>query len=283
MLAFVLLNAWGEVISFGKFSGFRSVPGVDSKFKVLSWNIHGGGCDTLRYMAIAKRILDEDADIVYVAECFTETSEIMDGLLKERYLYTSYSVDMKMFYYGHYIFSKFPVAFSDVIEVEGGTERIISCRIDVRGKEVDVYGCHLTSNNYNNLAMGQQNAERINGGRSLRNYMKGIEAASKQRKLEAETIVDSIATRGRCALIVGDMNDICKSPALRVFNKAGFKDAWAEAGFGYGATFHNPLPYRIDHIFYQNNLMLMEVNKIPANSLSDHDALVTTWQVIGDN
>ena len=95
--------------------------------------------------------------------------------------------------------------------------------------------------------------------------------------MEAETIVESINACGRCALIVGDMNDICSSPPLRVFNKAGFKDAWTEAGFGYGATFHYSIPYRIDHIFYKNGMRLMEIKRIPANGLSDHDALVATW------
>lgn len=279
VLAVVLLNLWGEVISFGNLLGSRSNQGSDSELKVLSWNIHGGGCDTLRYRAIAKRILDEDADIVYVAECFTETSHLMDQLMKDRYPYTSYSIDREMFYRGHHIYSKFPVFYSDVIEVEGGNERIISSRFDLCGKDVDVYGCHLTSNNYNEPKMGQQSVEKISGGRSLWNYMRGIETASKQRKLEAETIVDSVAARGRCALIVGDMNDICGSRPLQVFKRAGFKDAWAEIGFGYGATIHKPLPYRIDHIFFRSDLKLSEIKKIPANSLSDHDALVATFQV----
>lgn len=278
-LTMLFLNAWGEVISLGTFSGRESLHGSDPKLKVLTWNIHGGDGDTLRYKTIANTILEEDADVVYVAECFMETSTIMDELLSERYPYSSYSKDRMMIHYGHHIFSKLPITYSDVIEVEGGNERIISSRIDVRGVEMDVYGCHLTSNNYHVPSMGQQNAERINDSRSLWNYLRGIETASKQRKLEAEAIVDSIAARGRCALIVGDMNDICGSRPLRVFKRAGFKDAWAEAGFGYGATIHNPLPYRIDHIFFQCGMKLLEIKKVSANGLSDHDALVATFQV----
>ena len=96
-----------------------------------------------------------------------------------------------------------------------------------------------------------------------------------------ETIVDSIAARGRCSFILGDMNDICGSRPLRVFKRAGFIDAWAEAGFGYGATIHKPLPYRIDHIFVQKGMRVTEIKKISANGLSDHDALVATLQVVG--
>lgn len=283
MLAVVLLNVWGEVISFGNLLGSRSNQGADSELKVLSWNIHGGDGDTLRYNAIAKRILAQDADIVFVAECFMETSAVMDELLSARYPYKSYSIDEMVIHYGHHIFSKNPITQADVIEVEGGNERIISCRIDVRGKDVDVYGCHLTSNNYNEPKMGQQNVERISDGYSLWNYMKGIETTSKQRTLEAETLVDSVAARGRCALIVGDMNDICGSRPLRALKKTGFKDAWSIAGFGYGATIHKPLPYRIDHIFFQCGMKLLEIKKVSANGLSDHDALVATLQVVRAN
>ena len=279
VMSMVLLNAWGEVISFGAFSGRRSPQGADPELKVLTWNIHGGDGDTLRYEAIAKRLLIEDADIVYVAECFMETSAIIDELLKERYPYTSYNKDKIMIHYGHHIFSKLPITYSDVIEVEGGNERIIFNRIDVHGVELDVYGCHLTSNNYNVPSMGQQSVERINDSHSLWNYLKGIEQASAQRVLEAETIVDSIAASGHRALVVGDMNDICASRPLQVFSKAGFKDAWTEAGIGYGATFHDPLPYRIDHIFFRNNLSLLEIKRISAKGMSDHDALVATWQI----
>lgn len=279
ILTLMLLNLWGEVISFGKYKWSRSRQGVESELKVLTWNIHGGDGDTLRYEAIAMKIFAEDADIVYIAECFMETSAIMDELLRERYPYTSYSKDKMMIHYGHHIFSKLPITYSDVIEVEGGNERIIFSRIDVHGVELDVYGCHLTSNNYSKQSMGQQNVERIKDSRSLWNYVKSIEGASAQRVFEAETIVDSIDSRAHCSLIVGDMNDICASRPLRVFYKTGFKDAWTEAGIGYGATFHNPLPYRIDHIFFRNNLSLLEIKKISSKGLSDHDALVATWQI----
>lgn len=283
LLTVVLLNVWGEVFPFGGFRGIRSKQDVGFELKVLTWNIHGGDGDTLRYDAIAKRILAEDADIAYVAECFLETSVIMDELLKESYPYTSYSLNKMMIHYGHHIFSKFPITCSDVIEVQGGNERIIRSRVEVYGVEMDVYGCHLTSNNYNSSAIGQQDVARINDCRSLWNYVAGIEAISAQRVRETETIVESVAASGCRALIMGDMNDICASPALRVLDKAGFKDAWTEAGMGYGATFHAPLPYRIDHIFYNNGVRLMEIKKIPAKGLSDHDALVATYQMIGDN
>ena len=78
---------------------------------------------------------------------------------------------------------------------------------------------------------------------------------------------------------MGDFNDVYGSPVMDFFEDAGLKNAWWEGGFGYGATFHNPLPYRIDHILYSNYLNLKGIKKISAEGLSDHDALVADFEI----
>lgn len=50
-----------------------------------------------------------------------------------------------------------------------------------------------------------------------------------------------------------------------------------KGGLGYGATIHYPLPYRIDHIMYNDRLRLKSIRKIDAKGLSDHDALVAEF------
>ncbi len=52
-----------------------------------------------------------------------------------------------------------------------------------------------------------------------------------------------------------------------------------KGGNGYGATFHHPLPYRIDHIFYNEGLKLKSIRKVDSQGLSDHDALVAEFWV----
>ena len=53
--------------------------------------------------------------------------------------------------------------------------------------------------------------------------------------------------------------------------------AWQEGGFGYGATIHYPLPYRIDHILYNEGLVLKGVKVIDTSDISDHNALVAVF------
>ena len=49
-------------------------------------------------------------------------------------------------------------------------------------------------------------------------------------------------------IVMGDMNDVSGSPCMKVFANAGLRDTWWDGGFGYGATIHEPVLYRIDHV-----------------------------------
>lgn len=82
---------------------------------------------------------------------------------------------------------------------------------------------------------------------------------------------------GESQLVMGDLNDVCGLPALKKFATAGLKDAWSEGGFGYGATIHTPLPYRIDHILHNEGLVLKGVKVIDTSDISDHNALVAVF------
>lgn len=83
----------------------------------------------------------------------------------------------------------------------------------------------------------------------------------------------------RATIIMGDFNDVGGSSALRAFKAAGFHDAWWKGGLVYGATIHYLLPYRIDHIMYNDKLTLKSIRKIDAKGLSDHDALEAEFMI----
>lgn len=79
---------------------------------------------------------------------------------------------------------------------------------------------------------------------------------------------------------MGDLNEVCGALSMRMLEGAGYKDAWSKGGFGYGATIHHPLPYRIDHVLYNSGLKLKGIKKINAKGISDHDALVAVFEVL---
>lgn len=118
-------------------------------------------------------------------------------------------------------------------------------------------------------------------------YLRNYETAAEIRRGQAEQVVgdfDEVPT-----IVMGDMNDVAGSPCMRVLEDAGLKEAWWEGGFGYGATIHRPLPYRIDHVMYgvprskfqevSGGFKLKGIRKVDAKGLSDHDALVAEFEV----
>ena len=103
--------------------------------------------------------------------------------------------------------------------------------------------------------------------------MKDIQWAYNERAKAAKIISADILSQTMPVLVMGDFNDVGGSSAIKLLEKAGLKDAWWEGGFGYGATIHKPLSYRIDHIMYSSGLKLRKVEVASSEDLSDHDAL----------
>lgn len=241
----------------------------------MTWNIHGGGRSEQDYKTIAAEIISVDADIVFLSEIFMDASPAMDSLLADKYSYRT--TDFQ--WCAHYFYSKVPISNSIQIAVDGGNEVIVCSRFTIDDSEFDVYGCHLTSNNCESPEQGRQSIEGISDHRSLWGYFKGIDYASEHRRIEVLQLCDTIRSRGCNSIVMGDMNDISGSSCLRTLANVGFEDAWWWGGFGYGATIHYPLPYRIDHIMYNDGLKLKSIKKNDANGLSDHDALVAEFVI----
>ena len=148
----------------------------------------------------------------------------------------------------------------------------LSATIELVNHNIDICGCHLYSNN---KSVGQANKIKdIHGAKA---YLKNYRRMSLERVKEAQTIVDSLSDVP--ALVLGDMNDVPGSPALKTLERAGLKNAWWKGGFGYGATLHKPLPYRIDHIYYSDGLKLQRIRRVKSHGLSDHDALVADFVI----
>ena len=104
-------------------------------------------------------------------------------------------------------------------------------------------------------------------------YFKDVNHAYSKRIKEAGEIAREVSQLEKPVIVLGDMNDVGGSKTIRQIESVGLKDAWWEGGFGYGATIHKPLPYRIDHILYSKQLKLNRVKVISSEGLSDHDAI----------
>ena len=263
-----LLNWLSECFAFSLMSnneicGKRTV-------RVMAWNIDGSEYDSLKVAKIADVINKHKPDVIFLSEDFDKTGICLDSLLKKNYPYSSNMVCSVHQFYSNYMLDSIRV-----VDVEGYDNPLrIHVSVMVKGQIIDIYGCHLASNNYS-ASHVDFHLDQVNDHHDAKQYLKNIHDASRLRKLEAQAIIKDMTDRA--TIIMGDFNDVGGSPALRAFKAAGFQDAWWKGGLGYGATIHYPLPYRIDHIMYNDRLRLKSIKKIDAKGLSDHDALVAEF------
>ena len=265
-----LLNWLSECFAFSLMSnneicGKRTV-------RVMAWNIDGSEYDSLKVARIADVIHKYKPDVIFLSEDFDKTGACLDSMLTKNYPYSSNMVCSEHQFYSNYVLDSIRV-----VDVEGYDNPLrIHVSVMVKGQVIDIYGCHLASNNYS-ASHVDFHLDQVNDHHDAKQYLKNIRDASRLRKLEAQAIIKDMTDRA--IIIMGDFNDVGGSPALRAFKAAGFQDAWWKGGLGYGATIHYLLPYRIDHKMYNDKLTLKSIKKIDAKGLSDHDALVAEFRI----
>lgn len=263
-----ILNCLSECFAFSLMSnnemcGKRTV-------RVMAWNIDGSEYDSLKVARIADVIHKYKPDVIFLSEDFDKTGICLGSLLKNNYPYSSI-----MAYSGHHFYSNYLLDSIRVVKVKDYDNPLrIHVSVMVKGQIIDIYGCHLASNNYT-ASQVDFHLNQVNDHHDAKQYLKNIRDASRLREMEAQAIIKDMTDRA--TIIMGDFNDVSGSPALRAFKTAGFQDAWCKGGWGYGATIHYPLPYRIDHIMYNDRLRLKSIKKIDAKGLSDHDVLVAEF------
>ena len=249
--------------------------------RVMTWNVCCSDTTATNDVdGMLSAILEQDADVVFLTEYGDGFRPEIDSVLCKRYPYKGNIANWIT--WGN-LYSR--VAIDTCMRI-GGEEDGYLFRYDVRmaGCSLRLYCLHLQSNNLVNGETFYPDSIADRGG--IERYLVNYKAASKIRREQAELIVRDMMDAP--CIVMGDMNDVCGSPCIRVFENAGLRDAWWEGGFGYGATIHRPLPYRIDHVMYggkngsessesSNGLKLKGIKKVSSKGLSDHDALVADF------
>lgn len=261
----IVVNLWSECIPF------RISPLCEKTssrcIRVLTFNIKdskerkGDKAEKLANL-IGKKSLD----IVYISELNKYNKRLLDTLLAKDYPYTLYNSL-------HGFYSKYPLSERIALDEDNIKKgRIIKCVVVKETDTIALYGCHLASNNYS-VDSKYITPDSIKSHSTLLQYAKDIKLAYNKRIKEAEVLTRDVSQMNKPIIVLGDMNDVGGSKTIRQIEDRGLKDAWWEGGFGYGATIHKPLPYRIDHILYSNQLKLNRVKVVSSEGLSDHDAV----------
>lgn len=245
-------------------------------FKVACFNIEGSTGSRKEKAQNVRNFLQESLpDIVFITEYDERKPNRLDSLLSEIYAFSTYSGQFLFnYFYGNRPFHN----FRRLKDAEGIGVGVYACYIIFNKDTIDLYGCHLASNNYNteNKRFSYENIDNEN---DLEIYLKNMSTASERRKEEAVALVKELRKSHHQAIILGDLNDVCGSPAIRELENYGLIDGWWEDGVGYGATIHKPIPYRIDHIMHTKGLKFEYIKVLDSKGISDHDALYAAFSI----
>lgn len=228
--------------------------------KVLSYNIHSQADGFGLYAPeIAKTIVSEKPDFLFLTEYYETASEALINSLEREYPYINKTYRWEN-NEGDVFCSTWEIDTIDKYGVKGSFCSIYRVLIHKAPDTLAIYCCHLSSNNL-----------KLNEGRWA-----SLKEGRRLRAEEADAIVEALQQECYPVIVMGDMNDVSGSYAMRRLESAGLSDAWWKGGLGYGSTYSEDwLKLRIDHILYdKKKLKLQFVDIIGDYKYSDHRAVV---------
>jgi len=264
VLVLCFANWYWQIFAFG----FNSLNNKKQNgcVRVMSWNVDSTNPNFPNNVdRLTKNILDKDVDILFLTEYGDEDNGLVDSLLMKKFPYRLRFIEHQSAFYSRSPVDTIYHIQTSILE----NSLLFCCKLKQDERQWTVIGCHLASNNHTINADSVQNRETL--GLYLNNY-------SKQTKVHLKEFIEMARhfSDERC-IVMGDMNDVAGSPVMRAFSMIDMRNAWWNGGFGYGATIHKPLPYRIDHILYSTDITLKGVKIIKKNGLSDHDGLIADF------
>jgi vancomycin resistance protein VanJ len=256
-LALATLIVLGPVV--GLHSGWRRLfvrPDPSRDIRVMSFNTEGGRGLAWTPTGVLEAL---EVDIAALQEC---SYDLADRLSYEEGWYT----DARG---GACLMSRFPIlAVSqmarDDLRAAGGSGLVVTYRLDVRGRPIDLTNLHLETPRAGLEAIL---AGRIDVGAPL------LEGKSVLRSVEHRFARRWVDTLPAPRLVVGDFNSPAESPMFREY-WGDWQNAFSLVGVGLGGTRLNGwIRVRIDHILADDGWTVVRSQLGPVLG-SDHAPIV---------
>lgn len=250
----VLLIGFQYITKFYGFSEKKVLLSTDLKimsYNVRMFNLYNWIDEKEVEQKIFTFIKDESPDILCIQEFHPSKK------LNIKYPYSFVKIRTNKNNFGHAIFSKYRIINSGSLNFSNSSNNAIFADIVKEKDTIRVYNVHLESLKINpkEESLTQENSERLR----VR-----VENAFKKQTNQATLIVQHQEKTTYKSIICGDFNNNAFSWVYHKL-KTNKNDAFEVAGKGFGKTFDNKFPLRIDFILTDkqlevNNFKTFEVN-----------------------
>lgn len=290
-----VIAGWGPVSQAFPLSFPKDAPKGAFTFKLLTFNSlhlqdikHPDGSDRNRAVDF---LINCGADVICLQELIAWDSpiEVPDitpaqrDSLSRAYPYSAgnSASDQK-------ILSKYPV--TEIEEFSGpsigATRTFKYFRVDFPGHRIGIVNMHmisysLTEQERRVITDMKSKHEIKDNIREFKSSIWGKMKTSFQRRAEYTDQLLAATANVKIPLIVcGDFNDVPASWSYRKIIGAGFRDAYADTGFGPMATYNQHLFFfHIDQIFYRGDLEPLWVKRLKHDT-SDHYPLEAEFALL---
>src|SRR5690554_1042029 len=249
----------------------EAVPDGTPTITLLTFNVHAENDDP---EAVARAILDADADVVALQELSAEMAAGLRRLLQDAYPHDDLVIASG--WDGLGVFSKVPL--TPLLQPIEGMGR----------RNPQLTQLHLPWGDTVLI-----NVHNLSIPRSLPDWPSEIAYTIRQRERVAEGIRQFAMNRDRPLIAAGDFNTTPRSEAYETVT-AELSDAWLEAGFGFGQTFpggpRKPTPFgvpvpnwllRIDYVFHSEEWRALDARIGPWDGGSDHRPVLVHLGFVG--
>ena len=250
--------------------------------KVVSYNVGRFALDQGEFSSrsdcadsVFAFILEQDPDIICLQEFHMADADNIRSLLRKRM--SDYHAEYYMFptgsgAFGNVTLSRIPVKGKGVIKFEESANLAIYTDYDLDGRKFRVYNCHFES--YNISMSGLLKAMVSRDRTVFSETGNKMKTSITRRPKQVDKVFSNIENCPVDAFVCGDFNDNPMSYTYYRMTR-GRKDAFMEAGDGFGATYASLWPVlRIDYILFPEKFKAVS-HEIPRVPYSDHYPVIT--------
>lgn len=254
----ILLLGWFALPPIYKISNNKLMLNDDIKimsFNIRMFNHYKWNKDHLLGKKAVDFINDNSPDILVFQEYFDPPKEHIS------YLYKYIKTKSEKSKFGMAIYSKFPIVGSGSFDLEDSSNNIIYADVVCRKDTVRIYNLHLESLGINPRKenFGEKDSKKLFGR---------LQQTFKKQAVQVEQFLAHEKLFKGKKIICGDFNNTAFSWVYHQV-KNNKKDAFIEAGNGFGKSFDYPFPMRIDFILVDNTIAVNNFTTFD-KKFSDH-------------